>query len=142
MRVNHTWQAAKQRTPKYIPEDQHRLILQSTQNNTAQFTVSMVSDLALLALHDAYGFGKDRNRVFLQALADRIRWYEDNVQWEYDAETTGMKLREKEQAAISLDYLWEILDRELEPITPPEQWQPGRERYAGFGGRGTWCKDD
>ena len=131
----------KKRIARYIPEEQYEAILKVTQQNAYNFATEIYSDLTLIALHREFGFGKDRIGRVIEAVHEEVMRWQADVQWEYDAETTGMRLKEKQNAPIELSKMFYDLDEDLKDIVPEKYWKPAKVRYGKFGGSGSWCKD-
>lgn len=139
MKINHQWKAtaAKRTTPPtYIPYAQHLAEIKIVSENSYDFTVQLICDLACLAVHEAYGFKTDHIRKFAEALVKEIDHFAKNVEWEVEAETAGKTSKERKAARPDLAYTMEELDRRLAEINP--NLKPFQQRYGNFGGRLSW----
>lgn len=141
MKVNHKWKAQEQaKPPKFVPYEQYEAALKIMQNNSYDFAVQLMGDLAVLAVHEAYGFRTEHMKKFRDALGKELERFSENVDWEFRAETQGMSCRERKAARPDLDYTMEQMDARLREIIPDiENFQ---QRYGGFGGRLSWARKD
>lgn len=139
--MKHAWKQPKKITSKtLVPIDQHAAMLSITMDNAVDFATQLTTELGMLALNRAFGFGRKRAQRFKMALAEELLQFTDLVEWEFSAETLGMTCREKGKARPDLAYTLEKHDERLRPLEPEEGWKPARERFKGFGGRGSWCR--
>ena len=138
MKINHAWKqkpvpgGQKAKTPKYIPLELHEAILNMTQKETYDYASQVVTEMAMLALAEGFGFGQKRITEFLVCLEREKARFTRNVEWEYKAETMDLKFREREQKPLDMTYTLEQIDRRMERIVPEGTFQPWRERYARF----------
>ena len=144
MKINHAWKqsAAKQpkqpKQPKYVPVEYHEACLKSTQLNSYDFAVQLGTELAALAVHEAFGIGPERMKRFLSALEHNLDWFSKNVNEEYEAETIGMTAKQREKSRPDLAYTMEKLDARLKEVIP--DIEPFQRRYGRFGGRVSWSE--
>lgn len=81
--------------------------------NTLRFTRQLITDMSLIALNSAYGFGPERLKKFTDEM---LRVYEEYADiWNADRKDT--------------EYARELLDRKLAQICG-EYFQPWEERYG------------
>ena len=144
MKVNHAWKAARPQRPapppKSVPMDQAEAAMRTTQENAYGYAMQLCTDMALLALAEGFGFGKDRAGRFLRLLDKNICAFLKGVEWEFDSETVGLKFKEKEQARPDLCYTLAGMDERLRHLFPPGEFKEYPDRYGGFGGRGSFCR--
>lgn len=136
MKINHQWKnklPRKEKIPKYIPMEQHEAILKNTQNNAYDYAIQLCTEMAMLALSEEFSFGEQRLQIFRDGLTREINHFIENVHWEFDSETSGLKFREREEKRPDLDYTMEEMDRRLEKIYPEGTFRPYLERYGRFG---------
>lgn len=139
MKINHNWKAQKPaKAPKYIPLEQHEAMMKIMQENSYDFAVKIMGDMAVLAVHEAYGFRAEHLKKFREALEREIEKFSQNVEWEFRAETDGMSYRQRQKAKPDLFYTMEKLDARIRELIPDaEDFQ---KRYGGFGGRLSWSE--
>ena len=139
MKINHAWKqsAAKQpKQPKYVPVEYHEACLKAMQRNSYDFAVELCCDLAALAAREAFGFGPERMKRFLDAMGHELDWFSTSVNEEYNAETVGMSAKERGKSRPDLAYTMEKLDARLKEVIP--DIEPFQRRYGRFGGRVSW----
>ena len=144
MKVSHTWKGARPQrpgpAPKYVPMELAEAAMKITQENAYGYAMQLCTDMALIALSEEFGFGKDRAGRFLEALDRNICGFIEGVAWEFDSETVGLRFREKEQARPDLAYTLAGMDERLRPLFPPGEFKEYPDRYGKFGGRGSFCR--
>jgi len=111
-----------------------------TQNNAFGYAMQLCGEMAMLALHEAFGFGTERITRFLSQYYRELQYFHDNVNWEFDSETVQMRCREREQKRPDLTYTMEQIDERIRQIVPPDAFKPYNDRYGGYGGRVSWAK--
>ena len=142
MKINHAWKqsAAKQpkqpKQPKYVPVEYHEACLKSMQLNSYDFAAQLGTELAALAVHEAFGIGPERMKRFLSAMEHNLDWFSKSVNEEYEAETIGMTAKQREKSRPDLAYTMEKLDARLKAVVP--DIEPFQRRYGRFGGRVSW----
>ena len=139
MQVKHNWKQPAAAPKKLVPLDQHAAMVSVTMTNAVDFATLLTTELAMLALQKEFGFGRERAQRFKAALNEELMIFTELVEWEFSAETLGMKCRERNETRPDLDYTLQKHDERLRPLEPEEGWKPARERFKGFGGRGSWC---
>ena len=146
MKINHAWKAARPQRPaplpKSVPMDQVAAMLKITQENAYGYAMQLCTDMAVIALSEAFGFGQERVGRFLDALDRNICGFIKGVEWEFDSETVGLRFREREQARPDLAYTLAGMDAKLRPLFPPGVFKEYPDRYGKFGGRGSFCKTE
>jgi len=143
MKINHQWKEkkpGKERVPKYIPVEQHAAIVAITKQNAYDFAMQLCTEMSMLALAEEFQFGEQRLTRYVEALNREICHFVDSVQWEFDSETLGMKVKEKAEKRPDLDYTLTELDERIRKVVPEGTFKPYRERYGKFGGKGSWCE--
>jgi len=141
MRVNQTWNKQPRAVPKLVPLQQVEAAVTIASHNTAAFTAQMVMEQMMLMLHEDFGFGRVRAMRALDGIQKRLTAWEQDVNQEFNAETFRMNYKEKLEYRTELAWTWEKHDAALQPLVDPAVWKPYTERYKGFGGTGSWCKE-
>jgi hypothetical protein len=101
----------------------------------------MVMEQMMLMLHEDFGFGRVRAMRALDGIQKRLTAWEQDVNQEFNAETFRMNYKQKLEYRTELAWTWEKHDAALQPLVDPAVWKPYTERYKGFGGTGSLCKE-
>ena len=136
MKINHAWKQSPTKPPKqpkYVPVEYHEACLKAMQRNSYDFAVQLGTELAALAVHEAFGIGPERMKRFLSAMGHELDWFSTSVNEEYNAETVGMSAKQREKSRPDLAYTMEKLDARLKEVIP--DIEPFQRRYGRFGGR-------
>lgn len=141
MKVNQTWNKQPRTVPKLVPLPQVEAAVTLASHNTAAFTAQMVMEQMMLMLHEDFGFGRVRAMRALDGIQKRLTAWEQDVNQEFNAETFRMNYKQKLEYRTELAWTWEKHDAALQPLMDPAVWKPYTERYKGFGGTGSWCKE-
>lgn len=141
MKVNQTWNKQPRTVPKLVPLPQVEAAVTLASHNTAAFTAQMVMEQMMLMLHEDFGFGRVRAMRALDGIQKRLTAWEQDVNQEFNAETFRMNYKQKLEYRTELAWTWEKHDAALQPLVDPAVWKPYTERYKGFGGTGSWCKE-
>ena len=141
MKVNHAWNKQPRTVPKLVPLPQVEAAVTIASHNTAAFTAQMVMEQMMLMLHEDFGFGRVRAMRALDGIQKRLTAWEQDVNQEFNAETFRMNYKQKLEYRTELAWTWEKHDAALQPLMDPAVWKPYTERYKGFGGTGSWCKE-
>lgn len=93
-------------------EARHKREIEEAELNTLRFTRQVMMDCVAIALNEVCGFGPERIKNIMDAVAENYAQFADLINADTDDQ----------------DYSWEVLDRKLRQICG-EYFVPMEERY-------------
>ena len=94
-------------------EARHRRELEEAEINTLRFTRQLMMDCTAIALNEKCGFGPERIKTIMDAVAENYAQFADLINADTDDQ----------------DYSWTKLDKKLKQICGP-YFMPFEERYS------------